>query len=174
MFDSPVFDYDLRVAGNALFNAGLTGANTFYRLPVITFADTVRDELTHPGPAPDQQPGEVPVPTVTVNRNAVASNGVAVFAEVNGQTYVNLRGMVENIAGGTVAWTPETGAVFSAPHATNGTITSIWEVSAGVFNAEVNNALGTRGARFINIDSGWFVSVDAFQTLFGRVPAIIG
>lgn len=178
VWNVPGMEFTFVVAGNALDRN--TGAGVSLARPTPYHAVIGYVPGDHPGAPGDaeEEPGDVEpdpiltVPTVEVERDAVNTVGGPVFVELNGQTWVNLRGLVENIPGGTVGWTMETGAVFSAPHATNGTITSIWQLEVG-FEAEVNNNLGTRGARFENIDYTWYVSKDAFQTLFGRVPVII-
>jgi hypothetical protein len=134
-----------------------------------------------PGEGPGEGPGEttdttIPVPSITISRSDVTSDGLLAIESVNGTDFVRLRHLIDDVLGGMVSSTRNADgvalALFSAPHAA-GAITNI-SIEGRYPNHVVAAMVGLTPvpvpAR--NIDGGWYVNIQALATLFGIMPEV--
>jgi hypothetical protein len=169
IINSTAFDYNIRVAGPAL-NAAGSGATGSYLLQVITF-DAVENNNESPGNG-TEEPGNgnvLTVPTQTINPRILSSAGVPAARVEDGVTWINLRYMLEEVWEGSVDFIHGV-RIFSAPHATNGTITVIeHDTATDVWTIEVNNVIRSRAfAEFSTHGTGaMHTTVAGFERLFG-------
>jgi hypothetical protein len=166
-------EFWLLLGGTAL---GVTDANflsTPYRVLLAT-VDGVPVVGENEGPEANQ-PAETGVVTTFNIATATASNNAPIFAEHNGQTWVNLRGLVESFANYYVTWSAAAGATWQANHFTTGELTVIRILNDGsVMVIMGGETQPSAFFNFTNIGGSWFAPLSDFGTLFGLLPVVEG
>lgn len=188
MIDVPLFDYDLRVRGNAIAGLGDLGGGTGdYRLQVITFEDTHRESVVVEEPPAQQPPVQQP-PAVaeqpivaTINMGAASLHGVDnPIIERDGRVYLALRVFAEEIAAaqGVAAFIDnfrdDANRVVSsitAPNAEGRSTTLVSTVGLSTASVNMNASFITAP---INVGGRKFLPLSAFATVFGYNITIEG